>query len=544
MAQIIAANGRPICAAIARIGGFSSNRRNQMTIKIIDAIAGAGKTHAIIKRAIDLTRLTNKPVAIVLPTIGVIDEKYRDALARAGDNIMVRRVDSSVSEASGKTVGTMLDEALREIGNQPALLFVTHCTFLDCANWVGAQDWTFFIDELYDPVSVVSYKVPRSYGILTDHLELLDPGARYSEVQARRPNGHRFTLFGDGSDDAERMFKSVADCLAQPGKWLVYVETENYRAVTSEIGKSRNAETRDRAAQLAFYIVARPWFDTAGLNVSMASACFTDRLLFRLWSNPCAASSKTEADRVALGRARAKLIARFEPDHAVMKKLCATEHNGQGLILDCLDLAHWSTWAKNGGRHLAKGEAMPDDAPQRVLEALIAKQFAGHPFLYTANSNWQPVEGFEQGEKLNLISHGRNEFSHHTRVAFMPSTLPTPDKWKFLDWLGVSDAEIRDEYVHTHAYQAVFRSAARRLDRTEEICAILPSRAVCEYIGKKAPGAVFNVHPLSTAPNPRGRPRTHSTAQSQRDAHALSTWLQRNPEKSAADYVPRRGRSS
>lgn len=492
-----------------------------MTIKIVDAIAGAGKTTAIIKAAIEEARTARRPVNISLPTRAVIDEKIEDAKALAGGEVPILRVDSDTAHPLGISVAQQLAHTLEEIGSQRGVvLFTTHKTFNDCPNWIGRRDWKFYIDELFDPITSVVLRVPRSYHLLTDLLELVTPDAEFSEVRPREGTRHRLKLMRDGSDEAERVFDQVAQYLAHPERWTLHVRTANFQLVTSGIGRSRVEGERDLARELVFWAVARPWFDIEGLDVTMASACLRDRLLYKLWS-----SQGTE----------------FETDDAVMQHVPTGTHNGAGLKLLCMNLEHWSSYAKNGVHGGAYGNDEPI-TPQRAFEALIAAEFGTEPFIYNANTAWTDEHRFPSGVRLPLVMHGKNAFASYRKVAFMPSTLPVPDKWRFLTSLGFSDDDIRDEYYHSHAYQTVFRSAARLAHREGEVTALLPGHAACAYIQRRAPGAEIVVRDVLLPRRGVGRPAKFKDASERRASEACRLWLRRHPGKTAQDYRPREAR--
>lgn len=463
-----------------------------MTIGMIDAVAGSGKTTAIVKTAIERAIQEKRPVNISLPTKDVIEEKYQDALKIADGRINVHRIHGDVPGCENVSAG--LDTLLKSIGtHRPALLFTTHKTFNDCTNWIGRKDWTFYVDELFDPVQCVSLKLPRNYPVITSILELVTPSELFSEVRVAGKMRKAFEQMRDGLDDVDRVVGAVTSCLALPDRWKVYVECENYRTVLSGVGKASLVDEREKAAELRFLLVQQPWFEREELDVTMASACFTDRLLYKLW---------------------AKNGNEFVPDDAVMSALQTHSHDGTGIELHCMNIRHWSTWAKNGGR-----SNNASDTPQRELEKLIRAQFGEEHFIYCANSSWKGALG-RHAKQISVVQHGKNEHSHYTNVAFMPSLLPVPPKWRFLNWLGFTDDDIRGEYYHSNVYQSVFRSAARQIDRQERVRAILPDRAACEYVQSKAPGSEIIEHEVLAARRGRGRPRKFSDAAEVKAANA------------------------
>ncbi|WP_215905876.1 hypothetical protein [Reyranella massiliensis] len=463
-----------------------------MTIGMIDAVAGSGKTTAIVQTAIERAIQEKRPVNISLPTKEVIEEKYQDALRIADGRINVRRVHGDVPGCENVSAG--LDTLLKSIGtHRPALLFTTHKTFNDCTNWIGRKDWTFYVDELFDPVQCVSLKLPRNYAVITDILELVTPSEMFSEVRVAGKMRKALEQMRDGLDDVDRVVGAVTSCLALPDRWKVYVECENYRTVLSGVGRTSLVDEREKAAELRFLLVQQPWFEREGLDVTMASACFTDRLLYKLW--------------IKDGN-------EFVLDDAVMSTLQMHSHNGTGIELHCMNIRHWSTWVKNGGR-----SSNASDTPQRELERLIRAQFGDDHFIFCANSGWKGTLG-RHAKQISVVQHGKNEHSHYSNVAFMPSLLPVPAKWRFLNWLGFTDDDIRGEYYHSNVYQSMFRSAARQIDRQERVRAILPDRAACEYVQSKAPGSEIIEHEVLAPRRGRGRPRKFADAAEVKAANA------------------------
>lgn len=484
-----------------------------MSIGLVDAVAGSGKTTAIINNAVNLAIEQKKRVCIALPTKEVIEEKHEDAVALADGRVPVYSVHGDVGGSA--SVGTKLDEALKEIGsNKPAVLFTTHKTFNDCPNWIGRQHWKFYVDELFDPIEHVALRLPHHYSILTALLELLTPDDTFSEVRVSSSAHKAFQQRIDGNDDVDAVFSRVTARLAQPDRWKVYVNTAHYHTVTSGIGSSRLVDQQEQAATLHFWAVQQPWFEKQGLDVCMASACFTDRLLYKLWRRNGTV---------------------FEPDTAVTSQLLAHSHDGQGLELHCMNLQHWSAWTKNGGR---KTNSPLLKTPQRELEQLIQHTFGADAFIFNANSDWNSTVFGPNAKKINVVEHGKNAHSSYVNVAFMPSLLPVPDKWQFLRWLEFTESDIRDEYYHSHAYQTVFRTAARQQSRTNTVKAVLPGRAACEYIQRKAPGAEIIVHEVLAARCRRGRPSKYSTPEEKREASAQRMRLKRQAAKNAPPAVP------
>jgi len=480
-----------------------------MSIGLVDAIAGGGKTTAIINHAVNLAIEDKKRVCIALPTTAVIDEKFADAQALADGRIPVYSVHGKVGGPA--RVGTKLDQALKDIGSKkPAVLFTTHTTFNDCPNWIGTEHWKFYVDELFDPIEHVELRLPHHYGILTSLLELLTPDDTFSEVRIASGNGKTFKQRLDGSDDVDGVFAPITKRLDQPKRWKVYVNTNNFRTVTSGIGSSRLVDQREKAAALHFLAVQQPWFEQEGLDVCLASACFKDRLLYKLWH-------------------RSGTV--FEPDRAVTNQLLAHSHDGRGLQLHCMNIDHWSKWAKNGGRTISPNV---QSTPQRKLETLIRQTFGTEPFIFNANKDSKGLDFGSNATKVNVVEHGKNAYRDFYNVAFMPSLLPVPHKWQFLLWLGFSENDIRDEYYHSHAYQTVFRTAARQQNRTGIVRAILPARAACEYIQSKAPGATIVQHDVLEPRGERGRPRKYADPAQARAANAQRMREKRQAAKIAA----------
>jgi hypothetical protein len=487
-------------------------------IKILDAIAGAGKTHAILKQADALAR-SGRRVSISLPTRAVIDEKHGDATRLAEEAYPVLKVYSGAGDDQ-RAVGARLDDVFTSLSpREGAVLFTTHKTFNECPNWMGRHDWKFFVDEVYDPVAEIRLRVPRTYDTLTRYLELETPDEAFSKVRLVYGGRTQLERMLSEIDDGEERLHRIVRYLLHPERWAIYVKTNIYKIVTSGIGRSQCREDRDRAAVLVFWVEAKPWFANEGLDVTLSSACLTDRLLYKVWRNAGA---------------------EFVPDGDLASDLRVTRHDGHGLRLHCMNIDRWSAYAKTGGaRYGADLEGVA--TPERALEQLIAREFEGQPFIYSANDAWTNDHLFEpNGLRVKVVLHGRNDFSAYRHVAFMPSLLPVPDKYELIRWRGHSADDIADEYYHSHAYQTVFRTAARSPDRHGDVDAIVPGRLACQYIQEKAPGAEIVEHDVSPPRRPPGRPRNHTTKEEGDRARAQRVWMKRNPGRTASEYRPRR----
>ncbi|MEJ1932782.1 DEAD/DEAH box helicase family protein [Nostoc sp. NIES-2111] len=139
-----------------------------MLIHYLDALAGAGKTHFLVRHAHALA-LSGQKVLIVQPTKDLIDQTHATELVPLYPNYPVRRIHSgTVGDAVVDRIVTHLLGA--EVG-QGEILFITHQAFLLVPFWPRRQDWYVIVDELPQVLREHTYNLPRTHAVLTSALE-------------------------------------------------------------------------------------------------------------------------------------------------------------------------------------------------------------------------------------------------------------------------------------------------------------------------------------------------------------------------------------
>ncbi len=393
-----------------------------MKIYTIDALAGSGKTFAIVREGHRLATAGYK-VAIIQPTVGLINATITEELLRLSP-VRYRAVHSGMQDCSGRVVSVLSDH-LRTTPAGGELLFITHSALLSLPYWHDRASWTVIVDEIPAVEDHEQLDITDTHGLITD---LLDDEA-YDESYCRLTPVDNAALqqfkrisTNVNKDVVYNVFRNLASKLVSQ-HWDVYALDSQYRGLVNR--------ERDRFSLLT-YSVLKPSVFKDFANVIIAGACFEDSLLYLLWS--------ADPDVV------------FAPYRRV--KLRYTAHT-RGELIDVY-FGVEGNWSK-GVR-----DRLQDDQP--ILERLVLSTIevtAGEPLAYMANKDSGEDLFAGVGTQLPNSPHGLNTFQDFRHVAILSALNPTPAHFRFLQKRGVSPDEVRTALFRQAAYQGLMRIAIR-----------------------------------------------------------------------------------
>ena len=117
-----------------------------MYIEYLDALAGAGKTRALARRADHLARRGRK-VLFIQPTKHLIDKTIQDELWPLDPPYPYCAIHGDANLGSGSVVGSLVAH-FQTTGVGGEILFATHAAFFRLPYIERKQDWTLFVDEI------------------------------------------------------------------------------------------------------------------------------------------------------------------------------------------------------------------------------------------------------------------------------------------------------------------------------------------------------------------------------------------------------------
>jgi hypothetical protein len=174
--------------------------------------------------------------------------------------------------------------------------------------------------------------------------------------------------------------------------WDSFVVTEKFEKLKA--GKQK---------QLSVHSVLLPSVLKGFRSVTIASANFTDTMVYRLWS--------------------AKGVD-FKEDRALTSSLRFQEHqNGHLITIKYADKGEWSKYRRLTNLNLDNDqEATVGDAIVQAAKGTLSEK----TFVWQANKSESDILFDGNGKRLPNVPHGLNSYSHINDVVFLSSLNPKP----------------------------------------------------------------------------------------------------------------------
>jgi hypothetical protein len=434
-------------------------------LHFVDAVAGAGKTHAAL-RAAHRKAFKGLWVLFVMPTVALIEEA-----AAQFRNLYPQIEPECIHNETSSFVTSAVMAALKERTEQGRVLFITWSAFLSIPFFEGRQRWSVFIDEIPQVGMVDDPIAPMSHVHLTDHLELRSEGPVWGRLIVKE--GGPLRKLSDTTDGSLKTSLAPLARTLLSAKWTSYVRLASY-----------NNLLRGKGKKLTVHSVLRPCIFADFAKVTILGANFTNSLLYKLWSSQGVL---------------------FEEDERLKRGLRITEHaNGDAVTIYY-------------GLEEAWSKSVRDRQDKIIWNRLIqaaAHQLNGQPFGWIANKDIKdsPFPRLP-AEPLPQVSHGLNTFQHLDNIVFLSARLPSPDHFAFLEWMGVQGEDVRRATYFEPVYQTVLRGSIRYPENLNPKVVIVPDRAAAEFLRSLLPGSVVKKLNIDLEGVPvrkaRGRARKH-----------------------------------
>ncbi|NVK20869.1 MAG: hypothetical protein HWE30_19500 [Methylocystaceae bacterium] len=473
----------------APTGAFQYDYSN-IAIKLVDALAGAGKTYNACKWAVERASAGQK-VMIVQPSIKLLQQTEADLkpmIKASGQHVPLRRFDTDALDGQSvtKSVMTFLKDYPQ---GRSVIAMMTHQAFDLLPYFHRAQDWVVIYDELPVVDMDLTMRVPRSHNMFMGYVQPVDQSDDYCKLIARENNGLR--KFTRGDDDVYQPLQSFAHKMLDE-HWNVYAIKLNYHDVV--IGNDLEKKTK-----LSLFAILKPTKFKDFRETVIMGACAMESVMYRLWSS---------------------WGVRFEEHSEIMAGLQYHQHNNGNR----LNVHYFSdeAWSKN-----LRDKTM-EESDTTVMDGMLSElmvRLKDQEFLWVANNDVEDnvFADCEGATRLSNISHGLNSYQHIDHVAFLSALNRTPAHFKFLQAQGINAGELRDALVHQTTYQSVMRCSLRNPNANHPVNVYVTDMITAEWLGNIFPGSAVSCFAPEGFAFPeqkqRGRPAQHENAAERQKAY-------------------------
>ena len=461
-----------------------------MEIQYFDALAGAGKTRALSRYAIQLAAAGER-VLFVQPSKQLIEATIHDEFGQAAGALSVRAIHGGNSR---QVVQEIIQHSKASGAGKGTVLFITHAAFMRFHYLENRHQWHVIFDEVPTVDVADPFNIAETHRLITDALSFSPHDAAYGLISARENTdiSLRKIARNPRGDEIWGRFKGFAERVLSP-HWDVFALQSNYHALLSGDGGIR---------QLVTHSILKPSIFAGFKQVILASALFTESTLFKLWT--------------AQGQ-------RLEPVAAAMQEgLRYRQHdNGALITIRYLLDRDWSKSLRDKPICL-DGEEMPRSLRDR-LPGLIGAAHGGEPFAWMGNTDISDdYFGSTGAVRLPNSPHGLNGFQHLHHAVVLSALNATPAHFRFMETRGIAGEELRTASYRSAVYQAAMRISIRNPnDRTPKSITVMDA-ATAHWLAELFPGS--RVPPLTHAGlvipgGPVGRPRKHASGADKQRAH-------------------------
>lgn len=406
-----------------------------MKAEYINALSGAGKSYALVQNADRLARL-GEIVIIIQPTKDLIDKTIADEFGKLSTNYPIKAIHSG---NHSNVMGAIIKHLRATQLGVGQVLMITHEAFFRLPRLPNRQYQVLLCDEVISASDCEVRNLPVTHKIITDLVDVCPDDPEYgilkpkSGFYGRIANVLNQTLSSIANnkqkDDVVDVVKGFARKLKSP-HWECHVKLSSYCSLTEHGSKS----------QLHIHSLLKPSIFEGFKRVIIASALFEESLLSLYWRT----------------LPNVKLI---EAGPEVVKGLRYTEH-ANGHLLKIYYVGE-GAWSKNKRNKIVCVNGLEQNTLYHVRD-LIKSQMANLPFVWMGNTDIED-SFFDDCNAVRLPNtpHGLNSYTTYDHAVVLSALNPPPSHFKFMDWKGISDRELRTAIYRSAVYQAIMRTSLR-----------------------------------------------------------------------------------
>ena len=490
---------------------------NTITIKLANALAGAGKTRWLVSKANKMA-LRGEKVIIVQPSMLLIESTIKDELLRHNAVANYTAIHSNDDTYQGKVKLSIMEHltaaAARECKGHGEILFVTHTSLLSLPHFHAPKRWNLIMDEIPQTDSAFHLNLPETHGLLTSLIDLEDHDGVYSRIVIKERARLVEIAENANRDRVWDIFNEFVTTLLS-GKWDVFVNTAKYMNLVHGTGDDRSFDA---------WGILRPTIFEGFRSVTLTAACADASLLARHWDREFKRS-----------RSCPNVEVQFKPLNLGAKdglRYGDVHPHGDKVTFYYITEEGWSKALRDKEIEIKarKGKVI-DFVVDAVRDLLEGEQFCwmGNKDLPDTLFRPKMPEGLNKAEKkawrdqyveprqhrLPNTPHGLNEYDNINHVVVLSALNLTPMHGNFLAQNDVAREEVSHAITHQATYQALMRGGMRDLNNLDNKINVVPDRACAEWLQTLFPGSTVAQLPwhggIGALKKSPGRPRQHES---------------------------------
>lgn len=215
----------------------------------VDALAGGGKTFRAIRWALRKAAFDQRKTVFVFKSIKLIHQAYADAvevMTQKGWPVPITKIhsdDRARQQVVGSVGKSIIDHLEQTSQSHGEILMITEAAFLDLQHWPKRYLWTCICDEIPDIVPSIKKNLPENHHLLTQHIQLILAGDKYSEIGFSVGGKAALKRIAENKsgDEVNAVLSSMAKRIISP-KYQNFVLTKQFNGVVNQTGGTKSKQ--------------------------------------------------------------------------------------------------------------------------------------------------------------------------------------------------------------------------------------------------------------------------------------------------------------
>jgi hypothetical protein len=439
-----------------------------MEIFYVDALAGMGKTNAVIAYALSESS-TGSKVAIIQPSIDLLDQTYAAIQSANINKVNVSKYHShSIDESVKGSVTNHLATATPDVGE---ILLTTQQTFFAMKSWYNSSDWDIIFDEIPQVFTEWVKKLDINFATLTDNLVLANTKDNYAEISINPKNEDIINRIADciTGDEQDKLYQEIALRLVNKDTWHTVIHVPSFEKVKS--GNSNGVNS------IQTYSLMKPESLMKYKSVTVIGSMFTKSIMYLLWKEKVTFKEHTIISNYLLSK---------------------THQNGHLLTVKYLYEINWSKAVKD--------QILDGYTVYKQAKLMVKKLMMGMKFIYAANVSDEM--GIPFGIRIRNTCNGLNEHRGIHNAVFASALNSSGASLGYMKSKNVSASEMEEAQYLATMYRLVTRTSLRDQTDTSHKTVIVMDKRAADFLSSIFTGCTVEHITDMTVPvkKKRGRP--------------------------------------
>jgi hypothetical protein len=441
----------------------------KIRVEYLDALAGAGKTRAAARWAVQQAQEQDAKIIIAQPSIYLLQQTINDIEEyRRRKNLSIRVTaihgedkKHGIAGCSAHVVGDITAHIKNTGKGIGEILLMTHAAFQLIPYFERKREWIVLWDEVLDPISDITLNINESFSRMLPFDDWFDVD------DSEYPDCYLLTAKDAAVVALQRiaMNRYQDELQAVLQEFVIAVLSPHHRVYVMKdaLHNFRNGfkQTDEFYRKLPAYSVQQASFFEGYQRFIVMSALFTSSTWYLLYQ---------QLNTVSWLPVKGMGDMRY------------SKHQHGNIKFEYLTDKREIPSKNLFGKMMDGGSTVLAYCEQQLAS------YIQQPFVFQANKDSNLFTNVPQAQPLPYSSHGLNNFMDKHCYVDLAAYNSQSQFYQFCERFGLDEVITYNRTVHL-AYQGLMRTAIRNPDDASEVLVILPTKKMCEDVAVYFPNS-------------------------------------------------------